>query len=135
MKTAYQTIVLGIVMGACGMVSAAEWFRGWEYRQQITVYSNQVSGTEVFTNFPVLITGGSVQSDLWRQAQAGGGDLVFTASDGVTKLAHEVERYDAGSSQLCAWVQVPRLSSASNTILYLYYGRPGVTNVQNAGAL
>jgi hypothetical protein len=55
-----------------------------------------------------------------------GSDILFTASDGVTKLNHEVEYYNGGTGQLMAWVQVPAVSSATSTGIYVYYGNAGV---------
>ncbi len=57
---------------------------------------------------------------------ADGSDIVFTASDGVTKLNHEVEYYNGATGQLIAWVQVPALAASANTGLYVYYGNAGV---------
>ncbi len=35
---------------------------------------------------------------------------MFTASDGIPKLNHEIELYNSANGQLIAWVQVPALS-------------------------
>ncbi|MDD5706038.1 MAG: DUF2341 domain-containing protein [Kiritimatiellae bacterium] len=126
---------VAMLVSVCGGVPAADWFFNWGYRQQITIQSDRVSGTETLTNFPVLITGSLVDSGVWAHAQTNGNDILFTAADGTTKLAHDLEQYDAGSSQLCAWVKMPALSSASNTSFYMYYGRPAATNQRNAAAV
>jgi hypothetical protein len=47
--------------------------------------------------------------------------VLFTAADGVTKLNHQVERYNAASGELAAWLRV-NLSSTADTRVYLYYG-------------
>ena len=52
-------------------------------------------------------------------------------SDGATKLAHEIETYNGAPGQLIAWVQVPSLSPATNTVLYMYYGNAAAANQQN----
>ena len=88
------------------------------------------------TGLPLSIPAGTVSSDvadavvmvrltsatLAANAQADGSDLRFTAADGTTSLAHEIEAFDAGSGTLTAWVRVPNVAAASPTGLYLYTG-------------
>jgi hypothetical protein len=61
---------------------------------------------------------------------ATGWDFLVTASDGVTKLNHEIESYASSTGALVAWVNVPFLSSTSDTALYVYSDNPGVTGSQ-----
>jgi hypothetical protein len=92
---------------------------GWQYRKTVTVNRARVSGTQ--TSFPVLIMVND--SDLLSRAQSDGDDIVFTASDGLTRLPHEIERYQSG--RLVAWVKMD-ISSAADTQVYMYYGNSGV---------
>ncbi|MGA2934840.1 MAG: DUF2341 domain-containing protein, partial [Methanomicrobiales archaeon] len=109
---------------------APGWYDcGWSNRQSITIDSTKVVGTQ--SNFPVLISLAS-DSDLSAKAQASGNDILFTLSDGTTKLSHQVESFKSSTGALVAWVKVPSLSSSSNTVLYMYYGNPGAANQQNA---
>ncbi|MDD1671127.1 MAG: DUF2341 domain-containing protein, partial [Methanomicrobiales archaeon] len=98
----------------------------WGYRKKITIDHTKVSGTQ--SDFPVLV---SLASDtgLSAHARSDGHDIVFTSSDGTTKLSHEIESYSSGS--LTAWVKVPSLSSGSDTDIYLYYGNPSSSNQQD----
>jgi len=98
----------------------------WSCRKKITIYHTKVDGD--LDNFPVLIR--HTSSELATHAQADGDDFVFTTVDG-TKLNHEIEYYDEHSGELVAWVNVPSLSSALDTILYMYYGNPICSNQQN----
>jgi hypothetical protein len=74
-------------------------------------------------------------SGAWLKTTANGGriynssgyDIIFKASDGVTPLNHEIEKYDGGAGTLVAWVRVPTLSYTANTILYVYYGNSAIT--------
>ncbi len=106
--------------GAC-------WYDpNWGFRMKITVDNAKVSGSTDLSYFPVLIN----TTDLdWRDiinlgnvAQADGGDILFTSSDGTTKLDHEIESYDNTSGALVAWVEVPILGATADTVLYIYYG-------------
>ena len=117
----------------------------WSYRKKITIDKNKVSGTSNHSNFPLLVSrtdldfkhtsfGGNVASSS-AGTTGGGGDFVFTSSDGTTKLDHEIEKYASSSGELISWVEVPTLSVSADTILYVYYGGPssGATNQNVTG--
>lgn len=128
-----KNILIVVMMVGMSYVSQADdWYDdNWLFRQKITVNHNSVSNDQV--NFPVLITGTNVQAGLWAHALSNGYDIVFTASDGQTKLAHQIEKYDAtpGSNVFWSWVKAPLLSSTNDTILYMYYGKSGASSQQN----
>ena len=92
----------------------------WKYRKKITINNARVSAT--LTDFPVLIS--LTDTRLQSQAQLSGNDIVFTGSDGTTRLRHEIEKYDGTTGQLVAWVKVPSVSSTAPTDIYMYYGNP-----------
>jgi hypothetical protein len=81
----------------------------WLYRKHLRIDSSRVAGN--LTNFPVLIN----TTDLdWRDnvnsghvVQSDGGDILFTAGDGVTKLDHEIEKYEPSTGELVAWLKYP----------------------------
>ncbi|MCK4692150.1 MAG: DUF2341 domain-containing protein, partial [Anaerolineales bacterium] len=100
----------------------------YEYRKQITIQSSQVTANQ--TNFPVLI---SLDGDgeLAANTRNDGYDIVFTSSDGLTKLSHEIEFFDGTTGKLVVWVNVPNVSSSANTILYMYYGNPSASDESN----
>lgn len=83
----------------------------------ITIDPSKVAGA--LADFPVWID--LVDAQVAARAQPNGQDLFFTASDG-SPLAYEIQRWDAPSQHLTAWVRVPKLSSTSPTVLYLRYG-------------
>jgi hypothetical protein len=98
------------------------------YRMPITIDKSKVSGTQ--SNFPVLIsiTSASLKSGSGGHVQNGSGyDIVFRASDGTTALPHEVERYIAIDGTITAWVKIPTISSAANTLIYVYYGDSSIS--------
>lgn len=124
---------LGLLVWLPGQAEAADWYNAsWASRKKITIDKSKVSGTQ--TDFPVLINL-TTDTDLAADAQDDGDDLLFTSSDGATKLSHELEKFDGTTGQLVAWVKVPSLSSSTNTVLYLYYGNAGATNQQSATAV
>lgn len=98
------------------------WLPGWTHRKQITLRASQVEapGNGALTDFPVLVS--VTDAQIGATALASGTDIVFTAADGTTLLASEVESFTPGNSQLVAWVKVPTLSATVDTTLYVYYG-------------
>jgi hypothetical protein len=119
-----------------GSTSTAWYNASWLYRKTITIDNTKVA--ETLTNFPVLVA--VTSTDLRYTASGGhvasslGYDILITSSDGVTKLPHEIEKYTSATGELVAWVNVPSLSSAAPTVLYLYYGNAAATNQQQVAS-
>ena len=90
----------------------------WTRRIPITVPAGRT--TAPLADFTLLVS--LTDADLGTNAQSDGSDIRFTASDGSTPLAHEIENYDAGTGALDVWVRIPTLDSATSTTIYLYYG-------------
>jgi len=99
----------------------------WKYSKSITVDHTKVSAN--LANFPMLID--LTDSNLPAHAQPNGNDIVFVDSTG-NKLNHEIESYNPSNGHLTAWVNIPNLSSTTDTTLSMYYGNPNATNQQNA---
>lgn len=99
------------------------------YKKKITIDHDKVAGDE--TDFPILISvtdgnladtanGGHIES-------SSGYDIVFYDSTENTLLKHEIERYVNTNGLLVFWVKIPSISGTSDTDLYIYYGKSGVT--------
>src|SRR3990172_11427294 len=105
----------------------AGWFdNAWQSRKEITINSAQVAAD--LTNFPVLIS--ITDAQLGASALPNGDDIVFTSSDGVTKLSHEIESWDETPDALVAWVK-GSVSSLANTKIFMYYGNSLATNQED----
>ncbi len=104
------------------------WNTKWNYRKEIVINYTKVATT--LTNFPVLISIPD-DKDLALSTQFDGDDIVFTDKNG-NKLNHEIELFTKSTGRLIAWVNVPTLSSTSDTLLYLYYGNSACLNQQNS---
>jgi biopolymer transport protein ExbB len=100
----------------------------WSRRRAFTIPAASISGT--VADFPVAVVLAG-DADLRARARSDAGDLRFVDGDGSTPLAHEIERYDAATGTLVAWVRVPQLANTADHTLYLYYGRAGA--VASAG--
>ena len=84
-------------------------FDDWNGRMKVT-FPLDLSAT--LTNFPALLvlntnTPGFRYADF--KAADGKADLRFTASDEITELNYEVEKWDTNGDSF-VWVQVPELS-------------------------
>ncbi|PIT91528.1 hypothetical protein COU12_02635, partial [Candidatus Jorgensenbacteria bacterium CG10_big_fil_rev_8_21_14_0_10_54_38] len=98
-----------------------DWYNSdWLYRKKITL--KQASST--LSNFPVLVS--LSDTDLASNAQADGDDILFTSSDGTTRLNHDLDEYESGG--LDAWVNIPTLSSSAATDIYMYYGNAATSS-------
>ena len=137
-------ILAGFVLGLAGAAAAdpADWYNSagegkWNYRQKLTIeHTNMVSD---LTNFPVLI---NMATNIWKYTdndghvrQSNGWDFLFTASDGRTKIYHEIEKYTPTNGELVAWVNVPTLSSNVDTDIYIYYGNESCSSQWNPNAV
>lgn len=102
---------------------------GWTRRRPVIIEPI----TEQIDNYMLLV---SVTQDvqIGMDAKLDGDDLVFTDSDGMTVLPHEMEFYNVvnGAADFVAWVRVPQIPMAGKTI-YLYWGKPNIGPQQNAG--
>jgi hypothetical protein len=130
-----QTIIAAALIAVLALFSfatsaQAAWYNSnWQYRKVLTIDYTKVGAT--LSNFPVLVSLAS-DTDLAADAQDDGDDILFTSSDGTTKLDHEIELFNGTTNgQLVAWVKIPSLSNAADTQIYLYYGNGSATSQQN----
>jgi hypothetical protein len=114
-----------------------EYGFNYQYCKKITVDHTQVSSS--LTRYPLLIniTG---DDDLKTLANGGrvqnsqGYDIVFKTS-GCVNYDHEIEKYDGTNGDLVAWVQIPTLSSSTDTEIYMYYGANVICDPSNPTAV
>lgn len=107
------------------VLGANDWYNfSWKYKTKITIDHTKVGAS--LTDFPVLIS--STNAD-WattgnggKAEQSDGDEFLFTASDNITKLSHEIEKYDPATGEIIAWVKVPSVSSSADTDINLYFG-------------
>ncbi|MDC0208486.1 DUF2341 domain-containing protein [Nitrosopumilus sp.] len=102
-------------------VAQQNWYHdSWEFRKNITLSLNTATGVDSdLTDFPVLIT--FTDTDLIQTNESLGRDFVFTKSDGITVLSHEIEKFDNTTGEVIAWVKLPTMSASSTTEMYMYY--------------
>ena len=143
----FLSVVLVVVAGFAWIffnknvqVTQAGWYSTggtWGFRKQITIDHTKVGvgTTTPLSNFPMLF---SVTDTDLKFTSFGGGvasstglDILFTSSDGTTKLDHEMEYYASSTGQLISWVRIPSLSPTVDTVLYVYYGNASASDQTN----
>jgi hypothetical protein len=112
------------------------WYNtSWAHRKTVTIDHTKVSGSASLANFALLFQ--ATDANLKTISNGGsvgkidGTDILFTASDGVTKLDHELEAYTPTTGQVTAWVRIPALSNSADTVIYIYYGNAAAPDQQN----
>jgi hypothetical protein len=111
---------------------------GWTYRRTLHLDHTLVSGTANLSSFPALIS----FTDTALKASVSGGhvnnengyDIIFTSSDGTTKLDHEIEKYTGSTGEIIMWARIPILTYANDTEIYIYYGNSSISTSQEAAA-
>jgi RHS repeat-associated protein len=127
----------GNLISMGGSTSLA-WYNAtgtWTDRKQITIDESKISGSTSLTDFPFLfsVTDPSLKTvaNGGKVGKTDGSDILFTSGDGVTKLAHEIEKYVPTTGEVIAWIKIPSLSATTNTKLLIYYGNAAAANQQN----
>ncbi len=110
------------------VAGSANWFNGgWAYRRKITSNNTKVAADE--TN-AVVIVNISGSDSLFGNAQSDGDDIVFTDTDGQTKLDHYIEQYDDVGKVFVAFVEIPSFDADADYDIYMYYNNTGASNMQ-----
>jgi len=108
----------------------------YTYQQEITLESDEVSGSSNLIDFPVLVTstldnlktvthGGYVTSDY-------GYDIIFTANDaaGSIPLDFEMDYYSSSTGEIAAWIKMPILDYNDDSTIYINYGNYDISSSQ-----
>lgn len=96
------------------------YLEGYTKRVELTIDHDKVDAN--LTDVSVVVKLTSSNFDFSKPTPNGYG-VQFTSLDGVSPLAFECELYDATSSTAWFHVRVPSISSSSDTIFYIYYGK------------
>ena len=106
------------------------WYsENWSYRQAITVDHTKVGAD--LTDFPIAVRISDPANPVFSKARSDGHDLLLTGADGTTKLSHERAVWDQTAKVMVLFFKASSLSSAADTVFYLYYGNPASGDQQN----
>ena len=104
------------------------WLTGWTYREALTFNSNGVGLGGNLTDKTVRVNMPSSDTDFWANVKADGTDVRFTSDDGSTLLKFEIESFDNTGDDAWYHVKIPTLTSATDTVIYIYYGNAGASS-------
>jgi biopolymer transport protein ExbB len=125
----------GLAMLAFTSHALAWWNDDWALRKPITLDAGDtgvaLGGDTGETVVLVRLHDGNFQ---FPAALPDGGDVRFVAGDDKTALTYHFEKYDSLLNEAFAWVKVPALKAGAKTTLWLYYGNPAATRVEDAKA-
>jgi RHS repeat-associated protein len=142
-KTEYNNQNSPSTFYTMGSPAGSGWYNTggtWNYRKPVVVDHTKVSTVNqtTLTDFAVLVsvtdTNLKTTTNGGKVGKADGTDLVFTSSDGITKLSHEIESYTSTTGALTAWVRVPTLVPSTDTNLFLYFGNAASIDQQDKTA-
>ena len=120
---AVLTSVLGVTP-----VSAQSWLSPWAERVPVTI-SN--SGAQL-TNYQTEL---KLDSKFrFVAAAADGSDLRVVQADGVTALPFWIQDWNSAAQKATIYVKLPTLD-VGPTLIYLYYGNPGVPTASDADSV
>lgn len=105
------------------MTTGRAYANGYSYRRTVTVPAGTV-GSDL-TDFPILVTASLDAS----KVTSSGYDIRFETTGG-TQLDHQIDSYSSGA--LAAWVRIPTLTAASDTVVYVYYGNSSIATGSEA---
>jgi PKD repeat protein len=119
-------------------VTAAEAFdfTPWIYSGVIKLNTTAAGVTTNVTNFPVLIRLTSANFNGFSIALAGGADIRFSKSDGVTPLNFQIQRWDATNRVAEIWVKVDTVYGSNSTqSIKMYWGNASAAQASSGPAV
>jgi hypothetical protein len=108
------------------------------HTRSLTIDHTQVPNTDQ-SNFTVLVS----LTDAALKSVANGGhvagalghDITFSSdSVGSSLYSWEIESYDPVNGVLVAWVKIPAVATAANTVFYIHYGDVSIVTFQGGAA-
>jgi len=135
-----KTLILLSALCLLPMLSAADFPTGWQYRIAITIDNSKIDSdltdwTFVFDqSFDSVLTSvdGPLDADGTRPMINGGGDIRFSSDEaGTTQLALDVRSAvtdnTPANGEVEVAVNIPAVSSSTDTIIYMWWGKSGET--------
>jgi len=99
----------------------------WTKRHTITIDHTKVT-TGDHTDFPIILVNGNFLDDCYTVAKSDGSDIRFSSDEGgANELAFEIVSWNQGAKTSEVWVKIPTLSSATDVVIYVWYGNAAAT--------
>ena len=118
----------------CGMAQAIDvHLVNEKYYCPITVSGTLVTASQ--SNYPWIVQAAAMPTGangLWANCRIDGGDIRFTSdAAGVNVYIPEVKNFNLATPTGTFYFNIPSLAASSNTIMYVWYGDPNLTNPGN----
>ena len=122
------TVVTGTFVAGAGYLNPTHF----SYSANFTV--NGYEGTEVLTNFPVLVrlAANSPVGFDYADSAAGGPDIRFTDAEG-NLIPHEIDTWDTAGESLI-WVGLPIATNGTAFTMYYHSDAPGLPSTDDVWA-
>jgi hypothetical protein len=102
------------------------WPDGWAWEIPVAVRATAIDAT--LSNWTAILTEATLPDHVFDHAQNGGGDLRFYGGkNGTNRLACDVRIFDTANGIADIAVLIPTVSSTVDTVIYLRYGKAGVS--------
>ncbi|HUS78154.1 MAG TPA: DUF2341 domain-containing protein [Patescibacteria group bacterium] len=139
MTTPYDVLsdhVLSIEQGSQHVLASSMFgdVEGWlsDYEKRVRIVIDHNDFDDNLTDFPLLVhlstSSGRNGDDVSfvfdeMQSDSNRGKIAVITENGLEQCYVEVEEWDDASEEAWLWVRVPNISSTTDTVLYMYYGR------------
>ncbi|MCD6023789.1 MAG: hypothetical protein K0Q91_705 [Fibrobacteria bacterium] len=118
-----SALLLGL---AAWPLQAQEDYSQWAFSRGIAINTNATGANVASSNaydFPLLIRLTKAQGEVFANSRANGADIRFTLEDGVTRLPHQIERWDSVNQVAAIWVRTTIYGSDwTPTGIRMYWG-------------
>ncbi len=124
----FSAWLFGCLLLCLSGASHAWWNDAWTFRKKISL-DTSAAGLEVKAPLDQVTVVVRLHSGNFSfiDAKEDGSDIRFVANDDKTPLKYHIEFYDPINELGVAWVQIPKLSAASNAeFIWVYTGNPEV---------
>jgi hypothetical protein len=134
-----QNVVFTMLAGslAPGTALAQENYAQWAASQTITL-NTSATGANVsadVTRFPLAVRLTATNFP-FAAAKGNGADIRFTKADGVTRLKHQIERWDSAGKNALVWVLADTVKGNSTAqTLKLYWGKSDAADSSRGSAV
>ena len=112
----------------------AWWNDDWSFRKNINLDTTPAGASisENMNNTYVLVKLHTGNFGYFLDMKQDGSDIRFMSGDDKTSLKFHIEKFDPINEMALIWVNVPAITSNSNTDkIYMYYGNPNAVSGQD----
>lgn len=95
------------------------------YRVKVTVDKTKVAA--ILTDYNAVLKTSILPAHFHSNVLANYGDVIITASDGVTRWAAVMDAYNTGGQEGLIGIGIPSLPTATDLEFYVNYGKAGAT--------